>query len=43
VPRRLTEVPSAPRVEASERARTCPRRPDVDVDDVDMCENEGDV
>lgn len=40
--RRLIE-PSAPRVDASERARACPRRPGVDVDDVDTCEKAGDV
>jgi hypothetical protein len=45
VPRRLTEVlePSNPRADASERPRAWPRRPGVDVDDVDTCENEGDV
>lgn len=42
VPRRLIE-PSAPRADASERARACPRRPGVDADDVDTCEKDGDV
>jgi hypothetical protein len=45
VPRRLTGAleASRPRAEASERPRACPRRPGVDVEDVDMCEKEGDV
>jgi hypothetical protein len=43
VPRRLIEDPSAPLVDASERARACPRRPGVDVDDDDTCEKDGDV
>lgn len=45
VPRRLTGPlwASVPRVEASERARACPRRPGVEADDVDMCEYAGEL
>ena len=45
VPRRLNEPlePSGARVDASDRFRAWPRRPGVDVDDDDLCENEGDA
>jgi hypothetical protein len=44
VPRLFRELPSGPRVEASERALVCPRRPGVDAPDVDdICEYDGEV
>lgn len=44
VPLRLRGPPSGPLVDASDRALVCPLPPPgVDVDDVDMCENDGEV